>query len=579
MIYSNLEFKIENSKDNIEILKVNNNGKDIYIGSKYNMNSLIGKFLMDIEEDIESDSILIIYGFGTGEHIKRLSEKFPQNMILVFEPNLELKEFISKQTWILENNHLKVICDESIGVYEYIETNIEVFKFTKIKISSFANYKNVYSQGYKKFREDINVVIKKHIIISQTYMEFNQRWFEATLNNIPGILKSNSINEYINRFKNKPAIIVSAGPSLEKNIKELKDAKDKIMIISGGRTLKPLLNIDIKPDLLSIIDSGEPSYKLVEDYINDIDIPLFFYEKTNEKVIEAHKGRKIFATQSDLIRKIVNKDVLDCISGGSVAHSMTRAAIEMGCNPIIFIGQDLAYTNERTHAAISKYKYAKTVENAEVEFTDSMVEAVDGGTVRTSAILNTFRIELEELIQKYPDLEFINATEGGARIKGTTEIPLKECIEKYGVCKTEFRFEDDNNKDEKVLLEHTLEVLMNLKKNELSIKDICKSALRLLEDLKLNYILKKQGQVDKILQKLAEMDMQIEKRYKEFKDIETVIYPIMYKAAVGKKTNEGNPLESIIGNSKMLYQGIIDELEKIEPIIDKTIITLNNKNE
>lgn len=67
-----------------------------------------------------------------------------------------------------------------------------------------------------------------------------------------------------------------------------------MLIISGGRTLRSLIDKQITPHLLTVADPGEISYELVKGYIEDLNVPLLFYEGTNEKVVEKHRGDKIF---------------------------------------------------------------------------------------------------------------------------------------------------------------------------------------------------------------------------------------------------------------------------------------------
>ena len=58
-------------------------------------------------------------------------------------------------------------------------------------------------------------------------------------------------------------IVVAAGPSLNKNIKELKKAKGKALIIIVDTAIKPLLNAGIVPDMFFIVDALKP-VELVE---------------------------------------------------------------------------------------------------------------------------------------------------------------------------------------------------------------------------------------------------------------------------------------------------------------------------
>ena len=76
--------------------------------------------------------------------------------------------------------------------------------------------------------------------------------------------------------KDVPAIIVSAGPSLDKNLAEMINYKDKLkdyFIIAGNRTLKTLINNNIKPDLLVTVDPNEITHEMINSS-NYNDIPI-----------------------------------------------------------------------------------------------------------------------------------------------------------------------------------------------------------------------------------------------------------------------------------------------------------------
>ncbi len=105
-------------------------------------------------------------------------------------------------------------------------------------------------------------------------------------------------------------------------------------------------------------------------------------------------------------------------------------AIYLGCNNIIFIGQDLAYTGERLHSNSSTLE----TEGGNIGMYDDNIYAddINGNKVRTSFELDAYRRYIEFYIHMLKNINFINSTEGGANIKGTKVMPLKESLNKYG---------------------------------------------------------------------------------------------------------------------------------------------------
>jgi hypothetical protein len=129
MITTDLKFNIEKTKDDYEILRVSKNDKWIYIGSKYNMKLEIDKFLDEVGEENDEKRVFLIYGFGAGEHIKALRSKFVKNRILVFEPNISLRNYINDISWIKKDKNIRVLCCEKDDLVDNIEKYIheEIF--------------------------------------------------------------------------------------------------------------------------------------------------------------------------------------------------------------------------------------------------------------------------------------------------------------------------------------------------------------------------------------------------------------------------------------------------------------------
>lgn len=111
-------------------------------------------------------------------------------------------------------------------------------------------------------------------------------------------------------------------------------------------------------------------------------------------------------------------------TGELVATTGLDVAIKMGCNPIIFVGQDLAFTDNKTH---SKDIFSKDIiENNNLRD----VEDIYGNTVKTSKNLYIYLRWIQNRIYKEEDIQFIDSTEGGAKIKGTKVMRLSEVIDK-----------------------------------------------------------------------------------------------------------------------------------------------------
>ncbi|MFQ6112022.1 MAG: motility associated factor glycosyltransferase family protein, partial [Nitrospinota bacterium] len=76
------------------------------------------------------------------------------------------------------------------------------------------------------------------------------------------ILQSPGVRPLKGAFEGRPALIVSAGPSLDGAIEGVRAAKGKALIIAIGQVLGKLFRAGIEPDLVSTLDYSDLNLKL-----------------------------------------------------------------------------------------------------------------------------------------------------------------------------------------------------------------------------------------------------------------------------------------------------------------------------
>lgn len=530
------KYIVEKSKDNYDILKIVNDKRSIYIGSKYNEKREIDKFINLAGEMTEKDNYVVL-GLGTGNHIKELIKaKHNKAKILVIECEKEWSNKLSfkdKDVIVAKN-----IEDIQNFLYNYVsELNIHY-----LKIIPYANYNKIYEKEVVYECKYIKDYFEKLIININTKMKFHNIWFKNKFENLKYLCKSTYMTELKSKYKNKPAIIVSAGPSLSKNIEYLKDNKNAL-IISGGRTLKSLLGINVMPNYVTIMDSSENSYKLVQDYMHRYNNPLIYRDNIYNNILEQHSGEKIVFTTDKNTQKLYTSEEVNINVGGSVAHLMTELAIFMGCNPIVFIGQDFAYTDDKGHADIANSPWEGVELENYKDNGDIYVKDLNGGLVRTSISLNTFRKDMEYIINQHKDIKFINATEGGALINGTENKTLKETLENIN-----YNLANSNIVEEKSHKNINVKnrIINSIKNIILNINKINKLTIEILDLLtkaeqSIKFDLKNKQDIFIKLEKLEKKYTNIEKEIYFFEDLlYPVVYEINYKKEYIIKNNDNN---------------------------------------
>jgi len=190
------------------------------------------------------------------------------------------------------------------------------------------------------------------------------------------------------------------------------------------------------PHIICSIDPQEIAFDLIKE--NTLKSALLVtLVHGNSKVISNHLGKIVFIGDeyySPVIEHVTNRQFEIIETGGSVATTSLSVAEYMGCNPIAFIGQDLAYTNNKYHSDVACIEKNKNVVNDNNEYIK--IKDIYDNEVLTSSNLYYFLCWIEDFINRHKNKHFVNATEGGAKIKGTDNISLKDFIEKY--CKDSF---------------------------------------------------------------------------------------------------------------------------------------------
>lgn len=569
---------VEKSKDGKYVVKIKKYGKEFYVGSKYSVNRDIEFFLSQVGE-FNINTIFVIFGLGTGEHILMLLEQISDsNKILIVEPDTNIIAAFNSLGYskkILNDKRIVIASLEIEKLNTVIYSVIEEFNINNVTVTTYANYDKIYIDEYIQFYKIIKEFIQTSAININTNLFFTEQFFNCFVKNMKNIVKSTIINELKNKFQGIPAVVVSAGPSLEKNINLLKDVEGRFIIISGGRTVKPLEMVGITPDFVAIVDAGEGSYKVIENALG-CTAPLLFCEVTNHDVVEKYKGEKIFFQEGcDLTKvtpEILGEKVDAIFQGGSVAHTCTSFAKYCGCNPIIFVGQDFAYTNNKFHADIASIQ-----NNNEYVGNDIFVDDIYGNPVRTSTLFNSYRRQMEKFIKTSQDVTFINSTEGGANIEGTLVMDLKETIKKYEKVKAFDRkkinsLSSYSRLDKNHVKNQIEKLLVDMK----LIKKDCSDAIKYSDEVLKYYSNEKDNDITTLLNNIKKINDEIQKINFIDSLLKPTIFRILMHPEYMEKINDTEKEKGIrlAKQTQILYENIIKAIEKSIPSIEECIVEL-----
>lgn len=431
-----IEVNLAQAYDGATIFQVKKDNRNLYLNGKYAPLQVVEKWAQSIEK-ITKASVFVFIGIGSALYIKELlRECEAQVTIVIYEPsptifktvleNVDLSKEIQKHKFVF------LIKGFNGGTYEYtISSLMTIEQISFFHYLVHPNYAELFPEEVLERTKFANRRKEDLLVYRNTSIRFMSTFANNLLNNVrylPFHYKARQLGGVIPI--DIPAIVISAGPSLNKNIEDLKKAKNKAFLIAVDTAIKPLLNHGIEPDVFVIVDGLKPVSLIEAEGVSEV--PLVTPFVAAQSVLEYHKGKKFFFEDGSTLPKYLFemcKIPLEGVeSGGSVANNAFSLAVLMGFKRIIFVGQDLALTGNKTHADGTFEEKMKEVDTSTKQYFE--VDAIDGEKVMTRFDFNRYRQWFEEEIERYGLDNVIDATEGGALIKGTKIMTLKEAIEK-----------------------------------------------------------------------------------------------------------------------------------------------------
>lgn len=436
-------FVVEQARDGSNILGIMADGRKIMLNSTYRPKEEAEKYVGKIF--LTENSITILFGLGNGQIVSEIQNKINKEAtLLVYEPCKELFFFTMEHfdlTSIIEDQRVAFFVqglDEDLFAFnlQLLLNNVNV-GVTVLK--THPKYKDLFGEEYEAVKKEFEACRESALTNLNTMIQKNRLMTINAIANIPYLLRSKISTDFIDQFPDDvPAIIVSGGPSLDKNYEVLKQAKGKAFIIAMDRTVRYLLDRGIVPDMCCSLDYNKNPKLFRDDRVKDI--PFLYMAELSHTVMDIVGDKNLIYGTSDmefyedLIKRYGKKPIIIPV-GGSVATFAFGFVRTMGFKRTILVGQDLALADGKV--------YSGGMQNGRAEADEFGYRMVPGNVEEMVTTRGDFYIYLiwfnnaVKEAEKY--MEVINATEGGARIEGTKIMTLQDAVDQYCVHSFDFK--------------------------------------------------------------------------------------------------------------------------------------------
>ncbi|HEB7643039.1 TPA: motility associated factor glycosyltransferase family protein [Campylobacter coli] len=543
-----------------------------------NLEEEINFFYQSILEKTPRYPFVCIYGIGNALLIKNLAKHYKH--LFVFESEIEL--FILALSTIDLSEEL---CSGKIYLVDIKEERVDIQLLILFDMKDMFEYLSLYemfvnNSFYKQFQQDdwykANTLCEKNIEVIvrnlNSSLHIGFECYSHLLQNIPSMLESIPFQRILNERKNKfdNAIVVSAGPSLTKQLPLLKAYQDKAVIFCADGALSMLEKEGIIPDYVTNLDFTDLAIKFFQNKENKTSLNVLSCA-THPSLVHFLDNKSVVLRDDPLYQRFNLNDFGYIDTGTHVSHFSYTLALALGFKNIIMIGQDLAF-DEEGNSHSKGFSYGEQFSEETIVPT-LQVQAYGGkGEVLTHITWNDYRIKLEYLFAcNDQKAKFYNATEGGARISFTEELSFKECCEKF-LTKEKPKFDIPKsltkNRSDKLLAKFKEKI----QKDQENAKRFLNDALALkqiLENILSKDFLLPLEFLEKVYQNIENFNHSLdEDEFIQDGILKAVIYERGFKISLVYKENILDYASFISAYIKAYYEWLLYFVEKLEQRIN-----------
>ena len=435
--------EVVSSKSGDPTLILRRDGQEAYLHSRYDPLQE-AQDLMSRYDDVQGYQHVVFYGIGLGYHIEEFMRRHPEFTFSLYDPNLSiLMKYLSNksmQSLPLKNLAHIYVENRLADIPVNVDHILNMFVTKKLLLISLPSYERLFREPYNRFSEFFRKVLSNKSFILNVSNFFEKRWIVNSLMNLPVIARTPNLLKDVNKdfFKDKPAVIVAAGPSLYEDIEEIRRIRENGLayVFSVGWGVDSLLAHGVQPHAAFTYDPQEinrkPYDKMASRGITSI--PLVFGTSVGFETLLTYQGPKLHfitsrdTTTTNLLKDKKGMELEKITDAPSIAVMTLQILISLGCNPIFLAGQNLAYRNgsiQSKGTQDGRYDAAP-----EAVFQNAIeTEDVFGNKTITSELFLKMKEEFEVYTQQYKNVEIVNTTKGGAKIAGTKFEPIEEVIE------------------------------------------------------------------------------------------------------------------------------------------------------
>ncbi len=452
---------LQNGYVNLTIPSSSTRGYTLF--TKDNPKEEIQSWINETDLDKESIHAVILIGFGLGYYPKAVLDKLPETGVLaVVEPD-PIHFFTAFREVDLSN----LLADKRLHLYvgqkpdksvESVGKELQWGRFISLSYRLLVTplMRRLQEDYISKFTTLWRDSLQRELMYRRSRIDHSSTVVLNTIANAGSIIQYPGINLLFHHFKNLPAVLVAAGPSLEKNLDILRENQGNFIIACMNTAYPVLRRNGIHPHIVFTMDHQERNVLSFDDDVPSPETYLVGDPRIDPRILHHFHPRVFLASWRTTTETLgepapVENIPVPRMSGNAVylwlqSHAGSKGDVfgpgsgavvgfhilaRMGCQPIILVGQDLAFTEDKRYASGTIFEDKNLPRD---EAGAHQVPSVDGGSLETSETLHLYRKLLEHEIARFK-IPVYN-TSSGALILGTITSRLQTLLPDLKISKT-----------------------------------------------------------------------------------------------------------------------------------------------
>jgi hypothetical protein len=379
----------------------------------------------------EGEGPLVVLGFGLGYLAEAASRGRRDRPLVVVEkhPSLirraleerDLGDFLSSGNLIFVTG----------GAAEGITGPLDLFELPPAFIKT-RPLGELDGDWYGQAESSASALLRRREVNRATLKKFGKRWVRNLGKNREAIRDLPGIAALAGVGRDFPALLVAAGPSLDRVAPLLPALKERCILVAVDTALRFLLAHDVEPDFTVTVDpqywndrhldrSGSRGGNLVAE-------SAVYPRSLRQGFRRSFLCSSLFPLGRFIEDRVETKGPLG--AGGSVATSAWDFARLLGCGEIWIAGLDLGFPHLKTHFRGALFEEralygAGRFCPSETRSALSLLEgrpfpapAMDGGTILTDKRLSLYGTWFERQFSRYGELKNYSLSPQGLRIQG-----------------------------------------------------------------------------------------------------------------------------------------------------------------